>query len=474
MMYGRWTRVWMISLLLATPGVAGAQTAPEAGQTEVAPAEPPAEAPAETKPEEDPPAELSEEAKAAEEKAKAEAEAKAAEEKAKAEAEAKAQAEAELQKQAEEAKAAVEASKAEAAKATESKPDAPAATDSKADPKAPAGKDGKKVDATQARLGAAAPVPADLGRPWQIFGTFDQSLGLGAFVKDGDARQVAYAYQLIAQGTYKIGALGDGRLDAFGDIRVSQQLTDSFNYVGTSRRQLLWNDLRLGLLGRGLLREETTGAIVGGNFNIDLPTGWQSRASDRLLRLNASSNVARSFAVGPGNLLARVIVSARKDFGPSQADGNPRRLCEQARGSPLEGDTIVGCGVGATVNWGASMGVSGLYLLGNLSFSASVFMNWIKPWDLGDSGFTGTRADPNLGSEQIGVGLNGDNAPLLAQWTTGFEIGYQVMDNISLGLGLSSLLPTYDTRNRYRFPLFDTQSWADNWSSLYFDVNFIY
>jgi hypothetical protein len=498
---GHWSRAWILSLTLAVPGSAFAQTESEAptppATAEPAPdAEAPAAAEAEKKDEEkkdEAPTEATpadgtgaaaEPAPAAEptpaEPAPAEpapAEPAPAEP---APAEPAPAPVAEPAPPAEPAPAPVAEPAPAAEPAVEAAPAAPAAAPAApgtpapaADKAAASSKAGKGGDEKEEGnlLGAAAPVPPDVGRPWQVFLTFEQTLGVGSFIKDPNVRQDNYGYNVTAAGTYKLANVLSGRLDAFGQIIFDQQLTTSRTDGGPTPRRFYFRDIRLGVLGRGLLQEKTTGVIIGGNTSFDLPTSEPSQAADRYLRWNLSANVARMFSVGPGNLLVRFTEGFRKDFGravavyPSEGDNcavYPLRY---------EGTCI---GTQGNANYAFTHSLSAVYLWDALSMGLSLALVNQRNHYLGNSDLSNTQ----FTEEDLVVSQNGGNAPWANQSVGSAFVQYGLNDYLSFTLGVASTQNPYVQRGTnskgIRFPFFDFESTANNLTQFFLDVNVFY
>lgn len=382
MMNGFKTRAWILSLVLAAPGIATAQTPPteetpkevtepakqpekkesedkkseEKKAEEAKPTEAkPAEAAPEKKPEEAPKAEeaakaeepKAEEAKPAEEAqpaapeaapaAAAGAETPAEPEKAEPSAEKKAEMEA-LEKMAAEAKAKAEAAKkakaAEEAKPKE-QPTAGAKTGGTAAAAAGAGagagkgkgkgKKGKGGDdaATQMAIQAAMGGLQGAGKPWVLVARLGTQVGIGSFVSGNDSQQnnPSLAWSLGVTGTYQLTKLLEGRLTAFGRASVDQILINSSTDIFiTKKNEFFFRDLQLGLLGQQLYKEKFTGIVVGGSTSFALPTSKLAQAAGRILRWNVGVNAVRVFPkLGPGNLILSAFFTFRKDFGPEAA-----------------------------------------------------------------------------------------------------------------------------------------------------------
>lgn len=475
-MNGVLSRAWLVGLMLVAPGVTFAQTTPPA-ETPPAVTEPAPEAkPGDVKVED----EKKEEEKKDE---AAPAEAAPAPEVVPTEA-APAPEVAPAEKAVEATPAEVKASgMPETPAPTSAAPTTPAAAPAAGAPAAGEG-EGRQLDdkKTSTQLGAAAPVPPDTGRNWQIFTTLEANLGNGTFVADPNARQPALGWSFTATGLYKITNLFQGRLDALAIAGWDQAITNNATNFGTRPNEFFFRDLRLGLVGRGLYTEELTGIIFGGSLNTFLPTSKFSQAQQRVMRWSINGTAARMFTeVGPGNLLLNFASSVRKDFGPAQvtldADDSASRFAS-CRSSNLVDDGN-GCASNiATFNWAWTNSLAATYFLGDFSAAVSFAVVSQYAHDLRDLSETPTNlaASPNvvLGRSQYA----GNEAAYSTLTQSSISIGYLINDNINLGLGVATLqspiIQDGSNSSRIKFPFFDFESSANNLSSFFLDLNVQY
>lgn len=493
-MNGVLSRAWLVGLMLVAPGLSFAQTTPPA-ETPPAVTEPaPAPTPGEAKAEDD-----KKEEEKKDEAAPAEATpAPAPTEAAPAPTEA-APAPTEVAPapvpEAAPAEKAVEATPAEV-KAS-GMPEAPAATPTAAAPSpgntaapgAPAAGtegdgQGRQMDdkKTSTQLGAAAPVPPDTGRPWQIFTTLEANVGAGTFIADPNARQDALGWSFLATGFYKITNLFGGRVDALAQVGWDQAITNNATNFGTRPNEFFMRDIRLAVAGRGLYTEEFTGIVFGSSINTFLPTSKFSQAQERILRGAVNVTAARMFTeVGPGNLLVNFLTSVRKDFGPPSvtldAEESASRFAT-CRSSNLTDDGN-GCASNiGTFNWAWTNSLSATYFLGD--FSAALSFGVVSQYahdlrDLSESP-SSVAASPNvvIGRSQYA----GNEAAYSTLTTSSLSIGYLINDNINLGLGFATLqspiIQDGSNSSRLKFPFFDFESTANNLSSFFLDLNVQY
>lgn len=467
-MNGVLTRAWLVGLMLIAPQIASAQTEPAPSPpatTEPAPEGAPGEAKAEEeKKDEAKPEEKKDEAAPAE-VTPAEVPAPTAPSPEKA----------------------VEATEAEkAASGMPSTTAAPAATPAPAAAPAAAAatkegaaeEDEDHHEAAATQLGAAAPVPPDTGRNWQVLGNLEANVGNGSFIADPNARQVAIGWSADVTGFYKITDLFEGRLDAMAVIGWDQVITNNVTNAGTRPSEFFFRDTRLALVGRGLFKEELTGVIFGSSLNAFLPTSKMSQAQERVLRVAVNGTAARMFTeIGPGNILLNFATSLRKDFGsasPVFDQGDSESRFATCRSLNRLEDSSCASNV-ASMNWGWANTLTATYLWGDFSFAASLGV--VSQWahhlaDLSEVP-TNLAAGSNLELNRSQYAQNEANYSTLTQ--SSLSASYQATENFgvyfSVGTLQSPIIQDGPNSSRLKFPFFDFESSANNLSSFALGVS---
>jgi hypothetical protein len=180
-------------------------------------------------------------------------------------------------------------------------------------------KDDDKVN-NAAAMGAASPVVTDdaAAKPWLISAGLQTSLGSAAVADQNNDPVVGYSFS--ATGLYKLAKLWQGRLDGYGFLSFNQNLSDGLTgnaLGGTGRNQFFLQDIQLGVLGRGIYTEGTTGIIFGFRSIGRLPTSDLAMAFDRVFRWDNGVTMTKPFSnVGPGTVILSLAGTFRKDFGP--------------------------------------------------------------------------------------------------------------------------------------------------------------
>ena len=332
--------------------------------------------------------------------------------------------------------------------------------------------------ANTAVLGAASPEPPS--NPYQLFFTLGLQVGTGTFISA--ANRDAVGYTLSASGLYRLLDVLDGRLDVFAVLSADQSLTtSSASQPGqVAPREFFFRDIRLGLLGRSLLNDKSTGIIIGANTSIDLPTSLQAQALGRVFRWNLSANATRLFSdVGPGSLLLRVGLTARRDFGPAErADTTDRALCDSVSVN-AQGDCLAG---GTTEAFGLNASLSTTYFIGR--FNVGIGISFLNAWryDASDS----TIPPLEAGDVDVRQSPYAGNSPYSLIISTNISVTYTAADNLLFTLGLATAQGPVDKCNQavddidndtgqcVQFPFFDFNNQTNNLSSMFLNTTLMY
>ena len=283
----------------------------------------------------------------------------------------------------------------EAGATTEEAPEAADDTEGAADDDAPKGaaKDGApsadasveaeagededelNADETAAALGAANPVVAsNSGKPWTLMGNTGFSVNSGSFVSNPD---FSAGYNVAATGLYRVSALFKGRLDALVRMSATQSIDDGRGglVLGGSPTRFIFNDVRIGLLGRGLYKWKWAGLTLGAQTSIDLPTSELAQEAGRIFRWNVGFNAVDLLqGVGPGNLLVTAGLTFRKDAAdinpsaPIRSQGELLSACRESNQIDRNNCATNRAGLDFALLYGGSV----RYFLGPWSLGASV------------------------------------------------------------------------------------------------------
>ncbi|MBI2375259.1 MAG: hypothetical protein HYV07_14790 [Deltaproteobacteria bacterium] len=376
------------------------------------------------------------------------------------------------------AASAVETAPAEPAEEAPPPAEAPAEKPAETPAPPPAEATATEAPATEAKTpeGSAAPAatatteakPEEPKKPWSVAITVGQSLGAGAFVSEEYARAPAYGYAVTMIGSYKLLP----KLSASARIDFDQQLTITNQDAGTLPREFFFRETRFGL-SSPFFKEDTTGIGLTGGLSARLPTDKAGQAAGRVLGLVGSLSAAKTFEkLGPGDLSITLLGSFRKNFGSllqTLPQSSSAAVCRPSNVN-TGGDCLTSFSTG---QYSVSEGLTFDYaFLEKFTFTLDVSMSHAMSTDLSDSVLpatfsTGVRHSPNAKSGR----------PQADYVFTSFTLAYDVTDffNVDIGLG-TGFLPPYiqngSDPTRVRFPFFDFESTAFNYSSYSLNLNF--
>lgn len=259
---------------------------------------------------------------------------------------------------------------------------------------------------------------------------------------------VPLTYNASAVGLYKLTKLWQGRLDGFMRVGFNGVFNGTFTGSGfgeVTENPFFFEDIRIGLLGRGLYTWKGPGLIFGSNLLFSLPTGDLSRATDRILRTDLTANMTKVFSkVGPANLILGLSQSFRYDIGPS----NPTLDLGESPSRVLicdEGNTGDSCfSTVSAVDWGATTTATARYLMNfGLNFNFQFSLLYLQGHDLRG----GTLEEPltaSQGGSEIEVqdSVNSTTAaPGSLLHFTSISVGYAITSHWSVSTGLSTFQP---------------------------------
>jgi hypothetical protein len=314
-------------------------------------------------------------------------------------------------------------------------------------------------------------------KPWKVAANLTQWLGQGTFVKDSFAATPDYGYLFGIGGSY----------DVTDKVKISsrlvwlQQLTVTNKDSGTIPRELLFRDLTLSASAPKLYKEENTGIEMGTGGTIYFPISKASRAQQRLLGAGIRGNAQRLFEkLGPGDLSVGYTLSFVKNFGPGSPDNDPGKhpTGELCRGGNRDGAS------GTCLTSNAS---NNFFVLNDFSVSYTFLEDWTVSfdfliWNQISNRLSGSNVSQDLaagnnivvGTSPFATGATGQNDLTLAT----IELAYAITKNFTVGASLYTFQPVFiqsgGNSRSLRFPLWDTQSAAENYSQFTLDLAFTY
>lgn len=324
----------------------------------------------------------------------------------------------------------------------------------------------------QAKVSSKDAKPSEPERPWSLYLNLSQNLGIGAFVSDSYARNPDWGYSVAFGGRYILSKLGEGDVSVGLGLGFHQSLTQTAYQGGTRPNEFYFHDLNLSFRANRLVTEPVTKIRFSAFASVAFPTSEASLNANRIMSVSAGGTASRTFEdVGPGNLLLSLSISARKDFGDVVlVDASSRAICR----SP---ECLTGI---AGYNWGFSPAFSVSYNWSPFSFGVRLSTSHGYRYNLSNT----TTANVNGGTingstyEPRRSPFAGDKANYSLMTHGTISASYTLNRYVSFTAGIDSFQPidiqNADGSRSMRFPFFDFESTADNFTSYFLDVSLSY
>jgi len=285
--------------------------------------------------------------------------------------------------------------------------------------------------------------------------TLENAVGLGTFLENPDTGRMKmpyYAVLLTLEGAYRLSP--DLSLRARFD--VEKEITSSYATATTQRRQLAPSDLWLGLHHERLFVERwVTGITVEGDVRAYFPTSRESRYATRWLGLAGRLGLSRSlggYDFTAGTRFTKHLARYTQPLVPDYADDVQSRPCV---GLAVDGGDI--CGGAAAVSSAFTHDFGVAYdLTRTLTLSATLYVinrfAFVREPDALSSPFASGEGQRDL--------------------TRGIlDLSYQFGPHVTYSVGISSYQPAKtEDGQRLRFPFWDLEGRAENYTSFYLDV----
>lgn len=284
----------------------------------------------------------------------------------------------------------------------------------------------------------------------------ENSVGTGSFVENpdtGEMKMPYYALLLTLRGAWRLS----DNLSLRGRFDVEKEITSSYTTATTERRQITPADMHFSLVHSNLFTEtEFSGIKLGGDLRLYFPTSRTSRYASRIGGVSSRLQLSRSlgdFTFVAGSRYVRYL--ARYSHGVVEPyDDHPNEA--PCGGVSVDSGTICGGSAGVHTTWIHDFTV-GYDITRSLSVAAYFFI-------LNRFSYAPTETD-----ELSSPNATGENQRD-ATWGV-IDLSYQMNDWLSYSLGLSSYQPAKtEDGQRLRFPFWDAESPANNFTTVYLDI----
>jgi hypothetical protein len=312
-------------------------------------------------------------------------------------------------------------------------------------------------------------------KPWSVSASLSSSMGQGVF---SDAAYAGYSYAFTLAGSYTV----DPKWLSLGlRLPFDQELTCAYNTATPNCRRFNVRDLGISASVPELYKDDVyTGIKVTGGVSLSFPFSEASRDSEQAFAGGLSVGLSRSFEnVGPGTLSLSWSTGLRHAFSPTArtlaSDETPSKVhnCRAVnKNDKLEcltsmANSRLSVSNGLTISYSFLEKFSASY-----SFQISNTLS-SRLHDSEDPGLltAGVVYDPNTGhSPNANVGRRAQSDVTVST----LEISYSVLDQLSVGLGLSTGQGPFiqDGNNPWslRNPFWDVKEHEYNLSTFFLDV----
>jgi hypothetical protein len=239
-------------------------------------------------------------------------------------------------------------------------------------------------------------------------------------------------------------------------LDISKDIIDNYDAATTVPNQTLLSDVTLTWNVNPIVQEPVTGLKLNGWIDLLAPTSLASQYETRLLTARAGLGITKEFG------WVNLYYMFRFDKYFHERDHRTLGIGEVECG-PLGGKALDSgaCSLGGYANTSFQfmnrfivefvpverLGITIDFLVYN------AFTYDVNP----DDALTAENAVPGRGQRDLMAGT--------------FEVSYQVLDQLTLALGTSTLQPPKTLDNEgFRFPFFDFSTASNNFTSIYFDV----
>ena len=308
-----------------------------------------------------------------------------------------------------------------------------------------------------AALAQSLGMVVETDRAWQVNASTSMSVGIGAFVADENARRTRVRWGFNFGGNYQIPVID---VNASVGTGFSQWLSRGGGF--NEPQEFRWSDTSISFF-RPIYTIPVLEVMMMGTLNFTIPTSRASLNSGLITTINPSLVLIRSF--GPVTFIYALDYShnfhthTSVTYDPSEVD-----ILSRSNGAEsIAGDAVAAGGI---LNEIALYNVFGT----NFRFSDFVFalrFGFGDFWTY-DNGtisesdqFTSDYADVGRGHSQITFGT--------------VRLSYMPIRNFTTTLSLSSQQPWKTADNKsFRFPFFDFESTANNFTTVALSFSGLY
>jgi len=294
------------------------------------------------------------------------------------------------------------------------------------------------------------------GFPLSGSALLENSVGMGSFVENPDTGEMQMPYYsliLTLRGAWRLSE----KLSLRGRFDVEKEITSSYATSTTERHQISPADMHFSLVHSELFADkEFTGIKLGGDLRLYFPTSRESRYASRIGGVSSRLQLSRGlggFTFVVGSRYVRYLARYSHGVVPPYEEHPGQAPCG---GVSVDSGTICGGSARVHTTWIHDFTV-GYDITNSLSVAAYLFII---------NRFSYAPTEPDELSSEYATGENQRDAT----WGV-VDVSYKLNDWLAYSVGVSSYQPAKKADGQsLRFPFWDSESPANNFTTFYMDI----
>lgn len=281
---------------------------------------------------------------------------------------------------------------------------------------------------------------------------FDNSVGIGTFAPGEYTDRPLWSMALSMRPFVRLA--DNMRLTLRMDL--SKDIIENADAATATKNETLLSDLILTYTVSPLVHEEVTGIKLMAWLDLLAPTSLASQTQTRILTLRPGLGLSKDFGWVSLNYQFRF------DYNINQSKYPAFDVADAAEPPCLSAKLLDGGGAVCGSRSNTQFQFMNRFIVEfvpveRLAIAIDFIIYNAFGYEMPDDELTADNAKPGLGQRDLTAGT--------------VEISYQVLDELALALGTTTLQPPKTLDNEgFRFPFFDYRSTSDNLTSVYFDV----
>ncbi|GMV39276.1 MAG: hypothetical protein AMXMBFR64_09920 [Myxococcales bacterium] len=281
---------------------------------------------------------------------------------------------------------------------------------------------------------------------------YENSLGIGTFVPGEYNARPQWDMLLSLRPFVRL----TDNMRLIARIDLIKSLIENADSANTTRGQTLLSDFTLTWSVSPIVSEPVTGLKLAGWVDLLAPTSLASQTQTRILTLRGGLGLSKSFDWLNLSYQFRFDYNFNRSKHPAfDVANNAEPPCLGAK--TLDSGGAV-CGSRSNTQFQFMNRLTAEFVpVERLGITVDFIIYTAFGYEMPEDAFTSANAKPGIGQRDLTAGT--------------FEVSYQVLDELGIALGTTTLQTPKTLDNEgFRFPFFDYRSTSDNLTSFYLDV----